>query len=415
MLKRLRDAGHAAYFAGGCVRDVLLGLAPKDFDVATDAEPNRVRELFNHTQAVGAAFGVILVHEKKSVVEVVTFRTDGEYLDGRRPIDIKFATAEQDARRRDFTINGLFLDPLSGKIIDFVGGLNDLKAKVLRAIGDASRRFAEDHLRLLRAVRFAARFSLSIEHNTADAIRASAEQLKAISPERIAEEIRLMLAPPTRTVACKLLDEFGLLEVIFRFVNPPKTRMPPVAHDLLPHLGDEPLPLGAALAVIAIVHASDPLSVAAISGTTNLVRGLRTSLRYSNAESDELRDTLEGIRILLIEPSGVARRKRFLAKPSAGQTRRLLRALAASGYRASEIEAIERELDSLVNSGDYAPSPLITGDTLTAAGLRPGRIFKRVLDDVYDAQLEGRLNSAEEALRMALLLAGQAADVREKQ
>src|SRR5687768_567649 len=156
VVRRLRDAGHVAYFAGGCVRDLLLGLEPKDYDVATDAPPERVRSLFNRTQAVGAAFGVILVRQRDSQVEVATFRSDGRYDDGRRPTGVRFTTAEEDARRRDFTINGLFLDPLDGdKVIDFVGGQEDLKAGRLRAIGDPDARFAEDHLRLLRAVRFA--------------------------------------------------------------------------------------------------------------------------------------------------------------------------------------------------------------------------------------------------------------------
>jgi len=167
VVKRLRNAGHVAYFAGGCVRDTLLGLQPKDFDIATDAPPQRVRELFTNTQAVGAAFGVILVRHKKSVIEVATFRTDLKYLDGRRPEGVVFTTAEEDAKRRDFTINGLFFDPIENHVIDYVGGQEDLKNKVLRAIGEPNHRFEEDHLRLLRAVRFAARFDLTIEHATA--------------------------------------------------------------------------------------------------------------------------------------------------------------------------------------------------------------------------------------------------------
>src|SRR5204863_2724342 len=147
ILRRLRDAGHVAYFAGGCVRDQLLGLTPKDYDVATDAPPPRVRQLFNNTQAVGAAFGVILVRHGRSQIEVATFRAEGAYLDGRRPSEVTFTTAEQDARRRDFTINGLFYDPVEDKVIDYVGGQRDLEHRWLRAIGDPDRRFAEDHLR----------------------------------------------------------------------------------------------------------------------------------------------------------------------------------------------------------------------------------------------------------------------------
>src|SRR5438132_61390 len=194
IVRRLRDAGHVAYFAGGCVRDMLLGLTPKDFDVATDAPPQRVRELFSNTQAVGAAFGVILVRHRTSVIEVATFRTDLQYKDGRRPEGVVFTTAEEDAKRRDFTINGLFMDPLDGdKVIDYVGGQEDLRSRTLRAIGEPNHRFEEDHLRLLRAVRFAARFDMTIEATTAQAIARHADHLKRISPERIAEELRMML------------------------------------------------------------------------------------------------------------------------------------------------------------------------------------------------------------------------------
>src|SRR5688572_4647494 len=211
VVRRLREAGHVAYFAGGCVRDLLLGRQPKDYDVATDAPPARVRKLFANTQAVGAAFGVILVRDGRSTIEVATFRADGAYADGRHPMEVRFTTAEEDAARRDFTINGLFLDPLDGdgdgRVLDFVGGRDDLDAGVIRAIGEPERRFEEDHLRLLRAVRFAARLGFGVESKTAAAIRLHAPQLKRISPERIADELRVMLTPPTRGDAWRLLRD----------------------------------------------------------------------------------------------------------------------------------------------------------------------------------------------------------------
>ena len=225
MLNCLRDAGHIAYFAGGCVRDLLLGIEPKDWDIATDAPPSRVRELFLSTQAVGAAFGVILVRHRRSVVEVATFRAEGPYLDGRHPSKVTFTTAEQDAQRRDFTINGLFLDPTEDRVIDYVGGQADLKAQRIRAIGDPDARFEEDHLRMLRAVRFAARFGFTIEQQTAAAIVAHAGQLKRISPERIAEELRMMLTSATRVDAWRMLWELQLLQVILRGL-PEKPRRP---------------------------------------------------------------------------------------------------------------------------------------------------------------------------------------------
>src|SRR5688572_21466071 len=211
VVRRLRDAGHVAYFAGGCVRDQLLGLDPKDYDVATDAPPDRVRQLFSNTQAVGAAFGVILVRHRKSQIEVATFRTDGKYVDGRRPEGVVFTTAEEDAKRRDFTINGMFYDPVEERVIDYVGGQADLKHKLLRAIGNPDERFEEDHLRMLRAVRFAARFDLAVEPATGDAIKRHADHLPRISPERIAEELRWMLGDPSRRRAWPLLWELGLV------------------------------------------------------------------------------------------------------------------------------------------------------------------------------------------------------------
>ena len=226
ILERLRTAGHVAYFAGGCVRDLLLGREPKDWDVATDAPPNRVRALFSNTQAVGAAFGVILVRFRGSQVEVATFRADPKKVDGRHPTGVSFTTAEEDAKRRDFTINGLFLDPLRDgsihdQVIDYVGGRADLAAKVIRAIGDAEARFNEDHLRILRAVRFAARFGFTIEPATASAIRRHAGQLVRISPERIADELRIMLTPATRVAAYRTLEDLQLRHLMFRFLELP--------------------------------------------------------------------------------------------------------------------------------------------------------------------------------------------------
>ncbi|MFM8807534.1 MAG: CCA tRNA nucleotidyltransferase, partial [Chthoniobacterales bacterium] len=182
--RHLQQAGHTAYFAGGCVRDELLGLDPHDYDIATSAKPTEVQQLFPHTQAVGAHFGVILVMEHGRAFEVATFRSDHEYIDGRRPEMVTFSTPEEDAARRDFTINGMFHDPVTDKFIDFVGGQADLKSKTLRAIGDPVARFREDKLRLLRAIRFAARFGYEIDPATWDAIKAHAADIHAVSAER---------------------------------------------------------------------------------------------------------------------------------------------------------------------------------------------------------------------------------------
>ena len=413
VVRRLREAGHDAYFAGGCVRDMLLGLRPKDYDVATDAPPDRVQALFPRTQAVGAAFGVILVRQRKSQVEVATFRTDLEYRDGRRPEGVRFATAEEDAKRRDFTINGLFLDPIENRVIDYVGGQEDLKKKFLRAIGKADERFAEDHLRLLRAIRFAARFGLTIEPATDEAIARNAPHLVRISPERIAEELRTMLTPPTRACAWQTIRRYALDGVIFRFLSSPT----PAAHPevaggraaLFERVSPgRRIPFGLALAAVAVEHLLVRLkNLSDWPGLSvrQTVRAVRQSLRISNDEADEMEGTLYGVEQLLRDASPrVATLKRFLARPTAPLSRALLAALPAE--LATHRDELERRLAELERA-DYSPPPLVTGDDLTAAGLTPSPLFKRVLDEVYDAQLENRVTTKDEALRLALAIASR--------
>jgi poly(A) polymerase len=374
---------------------MLLGLTPKDYDVATDAPPDRVRQLFKSTQAVGAAFGVILVRHGKSVIEVATFRTDLKYKDGRRPEGVVFTTAEEDAKRRDFTINGLFLDPLDGdKVIDFVGGQADLKSHVLRAIGEPNHRFEEDHLRLLRAVRFAARFALNIEPATADAIVRHAEHLKRISPERIAEELRLMLtAPaPARLRARDLLRRFGLERVILRFL-PEVTDAPP---GIFEAITEPSISFGLALSAIVLdAHGGKPLTPA---DQRKASAALRQALKISNDENDRMQGSLAFGHLLEGSPS-VAAMKRFLAAPTSGEARLLMAALSPWHPMDQLLERL-RELEKT----EVAPPPLITGDDLTAAGLTPGPAFKRVLDAVYDAQLEDRITTKEQAMALALEL-----------
>jgi poly(A) polymerase len=403
---RLREGGHVAYFAGGCVRDTLMGLQPADYDVATDAPPRRVRQLFSNTQAVGAAFGVILVRLGESVVEVATFRTDGIYSDGRHPDQVRFATAEEDAQRRDFTINGLFFDPAKNEVIDYVGGQSDLIARRLRAIGEPAKRFDEDHLRLLRGVRFAARFNLQIEPATAAAIRRAAPHLKGISPERIAEELRMMLTPVTRKFAWPMLWDFHLAPVIFRLLLTPSPGTPgegwgegQIKQLFLHVLPDAPTSFGLALAA----------AVLEVTGQTQLhkpqlrhaVTAIRRSLRISNEESDAMQSILESLPPLLAadEPT-LAMKKRFLALPNSGDARHLLAALADVREFVQRAESLESEFAQLEKS-EIAPLPLLNGDDLTAAGMTPGPAFKRILDAVYDAQLEGRVSTKDDAMKMA--------------
>jgi poly(A) polymerase len=398
IVKRLREQGHVAYFAGGCVRDALLELEPKDYDVATDAPPGRVRELFSNTQAVGAAFGVILVRHGKSVVEVATFRTDVSYEDGRRPTAVKFTTAQEDAKRRDFTINGLFFDPIEGRVIDYVGGQEDLKNRILRAIGNPEKRFAEDYLRLLRAVRFAARFQLSFDPPTALAIKHHAHKLRMISPERVGEELRLMLTGPRRAAAWGNLWEFSLIHEIFRFVG--EDRPPPHHESSFIRMSDAPtIPFSLALAAALLDYrramnvAWDQLTPQAIQSD---LRGVRKAIRTTNEEHDEAAEILTSLSIITrnVDNLTIAIKKRLLAKPTSGGMRAILRTLE---QRYASLEAEFEEL----SKGDVAPPPLLSGDDLTVAGWAPGPVFKRVLDAVYDAQLEDGIKSKKEALRLA--------------
>lgn len=407
VLKRLREQGHVAYFAGGCVRDMLLGLVPADFDVATDAPPTRVRKIFTNTQAVGAKFGVILVKHRASTVEVATFRSEGAYTDGRRPDEVRFTTAEEDAKRRDFTINGMFFDPIENRVVDFVGGQEDLKNRVLRAIGNPDERFEEDHLRLLRAVRFAARFGFDIEPQTAVAIVRHAPLLKRISPERIADELRLMLMPKTRLLAWPMLWRFQLAPEILRFIPGPRPTTFNDAACILQRCGEPMIGFGEALAAIALCYqlqgiseATDVRALLNKSNVAKLARAVRQALRISNDESDQMQSILLDAGLLLADPApGVAAMKRFLARPTAPAARRLLDVLFELGHHRNR-QWIRSEL-ATVEQQPCAPDPFITGEDLIAIGLSPGPMFKNVLNQVYDAQLEDRVRTKEQAMDLA--------------
>jgi len=415
VVRRLREAGHVAYLAGGCVRDLLLQMQPKDFDVATDAPPQRVRDLFRNTQAVGAAFGVILVRLGQSQIEVATFRVESGYADGRHPSQVQFATAQEDARRRDFTINGLFLDPINDQVIDYVGGQEDLKARQIRAIGNPAERFAEDSLRLLRAVRFSARLAFQIEPATAAAIVAHAPQLKRVSPERIAEELRIMLTPVTRRPAWRMLWDLKLVATLMRFLKATARTdddFRPRLFDMLAPAVTIPFSLALAGAVVcyrlrADARITDPRQLFDRHEVHAAVQAMRQSLRISNEESDQMHGTLHGLWPLLADEfPRVAKLKRFLAEPTASLSRKLMNALADIGIEDRQIARLNLELDRLSKT-EFSPKPFVDGDALTALGLSPGPIFKRILTDVYDAQLEGQVTAREDAIALALKIAGK--------
>jgi poly(A) polymerase len=393
--RRLREAGFRALFAGGCVRDRLLGLDPADHDVATDATPEDIRRTFPRAIGVGEAFGVMLVRHGGRTVEVATFRADAHYEDGRRPTSVRFSDDREDALRRDFTINGLFEDPETGEVIDHVGGKADLAACVLRAIGDPAARLAEDRLRTLRAVRFAARFSLTIDPATEAAVRAAAHDLGGVSRERIGHELRRMLAHPTRARAVELMESMGLAGPALGEAGDPSADLSRL----------RALPAGApveeALAAWMLGRGAGGAPAPSCAGdrphaddSPARCRRWREALVLSNDESAALEAALAVRPRLVAEwtSAGVARRKRLAASPGFAAARALL---AAEGNPLAA--AIASDLAPLAAEG-IAPPPFVTGDDLVALGMRPGPRFRTLLDGAYDRQLDGTVRSRGEAL-----------------
>lgn len=388
----LRGAGHIAYLAGGCVRDPLLGLQPKDYDVATDAHPPQVRVLFPKAHRVGEAFGVMLVRNHGHFVEVATFRTEWGYQDGRHPDKIEFSDAEHDAQRRDFTINGLFQNPASGRIIDYIGGRKDIVARQIRAIGDPDRRFDEDFLRMLRAVRFAANLRFRIERKTAAAIRRHAGQLAAISRERIGQELQLMLEGPRPPTAIRTLNRLGLDEPAL--TEPHNPQPVPTVAALQPG-SSYPCTLAAWM---LDRHAQKNVDAFVRDHLKEVLRRWRRALCLSNEHFDELRITLRHLPAALNWGQlSVARRKRLLAKPVWPNLWSLLRALRHGLNLTDMMRGLRHDVRQLLKEG-VCPPPVVNGNDLIAVGRKPGPEFSRLLDQVYDLQLEGRLVTRQDAL-----------------
>jgi poly(A) polymerase len=430
IVRRLRSAGHVAYFAGGCVRDELLGLAPTDFDVATDATPDRIRSLFARTAEVGAAFGVVLVTPRREeglaadggagagtggrgvTVEVATFRSDGPYTDRRRPDVVHFSDPASDAHRRDFTINALFLDPPAegdgpGKVIDFVGGQEDLKKKIIRAVGDPDARLAEDHLRALRAVRLGAKLGFEIEPKTAAAIRAHARELQGVSRERIGDEIRRILLHPTRARAVWELGKLGLdAPVLMEGRGGAGSAAASGAMGSRMLIGIRgPAPIPTSLAAWAIERGyfggTGSLEMGLTPGRIGVVVGRwREALCLSNEETAAMEAALEVLGVLMRDwpKLGVAGQKR-LAGAAAGFAAGLELLGVVDSDRAVEVLKRVEELRGTMSG--LCPDPLVTGDDLIGLGFRPGPGFKGTLERVYDAQLEDRITTREEGVELA--------------
>ena len=416
---RLRESGHVAYFAGGCVRDLVRGLAPKDFDVATDAPPEVVQKIFPHTYAVGAKFGVIVVVENGTNFEVATFRSDDAYVNGRRPSAIHFSSPEEDAKRRDFTINGMFLDPVANEVIDFVGGRADLQARLVRAIGDPAQRFTEDRLRMLRAVRFATVLDYKIDNQTWDALVANAASINEISAERIREELVRIFLSPQRVRGWDLLDSSGLMRAILPEVDAMKGCLQPEQFhpegDVFQHtrlmLSLLPEKVSGPLVCSVLFHDVAKPVTATVDETgrirfnehdrigAEMTEAIMGRLRFSRAEIDA---TVEMVRQHMVfkdvPKMRVAKLKRFMARPTFEDELELHRVDCASSHRMMDnYEFLLRKREEFANE-PIIPPPLVRGDDLIALGLKPGPRFGEILEAAETRQLEGTLRNREEAL-----------------
>lgn len=421
IVKALRTRGHQAFFVGGCVRDRLWAITPKDFDVSTDALPQQITSLFPGSQLVGAKFGVVLVRQTSEVqVEVATFRSDGEYFDGRRPQNVRFESdPARDAQRRDFTINGLFEDPLSGRIYDFVDGQADLRRRILRAIGTPARRFEEDHLRLLRGVRFAARFHLFVEEETMRGMQRLAPQIKGISAERIRDEIDRILIEGSARSGFELLDESRLLVHILPEVKAFQgVEQPPQFHpegDVWKHvllmLENMHQPTST-LAWGVLLHDVGKPATFRIADRirfdghaevgTELARNVLTRLKVSNQDVDRICALVANhMRFKDVPSMRLSTLKRFLRTPHFDEHLELHRldCLASNG-RTDVYEFVTDKLREM-DGEQLRPPRLLTGDDLIKAGYAPGPSFRKVIELAETAQLEGELSDREEALAFA--------------
>jgi poly(A) polymerase len=422
----LRRNGHQAFLVGGCVRDLLLSREPADYDVATDATPEQVIGLFPEHVAVGAQFGVVLIPRDELNVEVATFRSDIGYSDGRHPDRVIFSkTAQEDVQRRDFTINGLLMRHDTGEVLDYVNGQADLKAKVIRAIGDPDRRFTEDKLRMLRAVRFAARFGFEIERDTFQAIRRHVKEVRQVSPERLRDELSKMLTEGAARRAFELLDETWLLQQVLPEIAAMKgVEQPPQYHpegDVWTHtrMMLEGLPAGPSptLAWGVLLHdVGKPPTFKSASETGDRIRfdghvdvGVRMAeeicrrLRFSNEDSEQILALVDNhMRFKDVESMRAATLKRFVRLPRFDEHLALHRLDCLSSHRHLESYEFIKRFIAETPPEQVRPERLLTGDDLRNMGFRPGPVFSRILRNLEDAQLEGQVKTQQAAREFVL-------------
>lgn len=381
IVETLRGAGHQAYFVGGCVRDLVMGVEPADYDIATSARPDQVRGIFPRTQSIGARFGVVRVIFKGGLYEVATFRSDAAYVDGRRPTSVTFTGPEDDVRRRDFTINGLLYDPVSDTFIDHVNGRADIERKIVRAIGDPAARFEEDKLRILRAIRFGARPGYRIEPDTWDAVRRMAPMIHQVSRERIRDELVRLLSEGQARRGFQLLAESGLFSEIL-----PEVTWGAHLDACLGLMGPEPK---ADFAMAVLLHECPPAAA----------RGAAERLRLSRRQVDHV-ESLVRMRPALdeVERMPVSAVKRLLRRHRFEDHLELHRIHAVAAGLPTAAYAFIRERRAAWSDEDLSPEPLISGADLISLGIEPGPPFAKILTAVEDEQLEGRLSTRASAL-----------------
>jgi len=422
LVRKLQENGFVAYFAGGSIRDALRGTAPKDIDIATSAKPNEVQGLFRRTIPVGVQFGVVRVLEDDFEFEVATFRSDGIYLDGRHPQFVEFSTPEKDAFRRDFTVNGIFYDPVKDKVIDFVGGREDLGRKLIRAIGMPSQRFAEDRLRMLRAIRLASALAFEIESGTWSAIRAEANEILVVSPERVRDELLKILGDAHRLRGFDLLDRSALLAVILPEVEALKgCEQPEQFHpegDVFVHtrmmlglLGPE---ASGVQALSVLLHDIGKPPTRSFDPADQRIRfnghdkvgaemaeQVMTRLRFSRQEINVVVEAVRNHMIFKdVKEMRPAKLRRFMARPNFGIELELHRVDCAGSHGDLENHQFLVSKASEFAREPLIPPPLIRGDDLIALGLKPGPRMGQLLEAIQTAQLEGEVTTREEALEL---------------
>lgn len=416
IVRSLREGGHEAYFAGGCVRDMVMGVAPEDFDIATSARPEEVMALFPRTAAVGAQFGVVLVHMQTADYEVATFRADMGYSDGRHPDRIEFCSAREDVLRRDFTINGMLYDPIEEKLLDWVGGRDDIRRRTIRTIGESERRFEEDKLRLLRGVRFACRLGYAIEENTYEAMCQKAAKLAEVSTERIRDELVRILTGLNAGRALRMMHDIGLLAAILPEVEAMSgVGQPPEFHpegDVFEHTcmmfdaAENPSP---ELAMGILLHDVGKPGTQTFAERIRfdeheregeiVARKICRRLRFSNEQAGHIAALVGNhMRFSMAKRMKLSKLKRLLAMPRFEEHVALHRLdCVASHGKLDVYEFVTQKLAEFTRE-ELQPEPLVNGKDLIAMGYPPGPIFGEILRAVREEQLDGRLNTREDAV-----------------